>query len=120
MNELEGFVLWRPEEEKPMFIRSNGKGVGLCGTAYTALGCPEFVNIFFDEMKCRVMIKRAEPDYKNIISITAHSGGRNMYLCNKRLAKKIVSMFGTARIYGHMAAEGTLVFDTIEEKKCQN
>lgn len=117
MNELEGFVLWRPDEGKPMYIRTDDKCIRICAEAYSALGAPEFVNVFLDETKRRVMIKMAKPDYQNIIRVTSHSAGHNMSLCNRRLAQKMIGLFGKARIHGHIAGDGILIFDVIEELK---
>ena len=70
MSELDGFVVFQPTETKPLYITPGKKATGMCAEVYKKLGKPEYVNVFLDEMNCRVMIKRAEEGYENAIRVT--------------------------------------------------
>jgi len=116
MSELDGFELFVPDAGRPLYITTSEKTLRICADAYKALGCPDCVNIFFDEVKRRMMIKSAKKEYENTLNVTAHSSGRNMSICCKSLARKAVEMYGKGvRVYGHVAGDGILIFDRVRE-----
>lgn len=120
MSELEGFELFRPNADKPLYIAARQKSVAICAEAYKALGCPQYVNVFTDDFKKRIMIKKAEKGYENAIKVVQHSAGRNMCLCYKKLADMVIEMFGqSTRVYGHVVGDGMMIFDKTEEKSWQ-
>ena len=112
MNELDGFVVYKPDDVKGVFISASPKQIRISAEAYRRLGKPEWVNVFFDEAHKRVMIKAAEPDYPNVVHCTAHSLGKNMSMCYRDLSEKVIDMFGKqTQVHGHQVGEDTLIFD---------
>ena len=117
MNELMGFELFKPSGDKPMYIAARAKSVGICAEAFKSLGCPDRVVIFFDDVKKRIMIKRAEEGQENTVLVIKHSGGANRSMCLKALAERVIAMYGrSVRIYGHQAGDGILIFDKVREQ----
>ena len=113
MSELDGFVVYRPDE-KPIYISSHDKYISLSAGAFKALGEPECVNVFIDEIKHRIMIKAAEKDFENVMSIIEHSSGRNRVICNKKLAAVAVRFFGRGvHTMGHAAGDNCVIFQQI-------
>lgn len=114
MNELDGFIVFRPEVDRPAFISTRQKSTGLSSGAWVKLGKPEYVNFFFDENGRRVMIKVAESDFDNALKVVFHGKGKNMCFGNKMLAVKLIKMFGLGKqISGHLAGEGIMIFEEI-------
>ena len=115
MSELDGFVLYKPKPGiKNIHISIRKRGIGITQTAVEALGGSEYINVFFDDHRRRVMLKHAEADYPNIIRIRnyARSG---LMINNLGIAEKLRTWYGPdARILGHVAGDGILIFE--EEK----
>lgn len=115
MSELDGFVVYKPKHEvKKMHISVRKKGVGLTQTVIEALNDAEYINIFLDDKKHRVMLKQAEADYQNTIRIRDY-GRSGLMINNLGIAEKLRGWYGPdARILGHVAGDGILIFE--EEK----
>lgn len=114
MTELEGFEIFTPTG--PFFICAGDKAIRICADAYRALGMPEYVNVFLDDVKKRIMLKVAKKDYENAMKVIKHSHGMNMNICYKALAVKIADMYGQGnRVYGHLVSDGMMVFDRSKE-----
>ena len=112
MSELDGFVVYRLDEGKGMYISASPKQVRISAEAYRRLGSPEYVNAFFDESKKRVMLKKADKRYQNAMHCICHSAGRNMSVCYRGFADKVMAMFGTKmRIHGHQVGDDAMIFD---------
>ena len=112
MNELDGFELFEPDAYKKMFITPQIKCVGICSEAYKALGCPEYVNVFIDDVKKRVLIKKADKEFANTIHVVCHSSGHNMNMCCRSLADRISGLHGRSkRVFGRVVGEGMMIFD---------
>lgn len=112
MSELDGFLVYKPDDVKGVYISASPKQIRISAEAYRRLGRPEWVNVFFDDLHSRVMIRKADPDWKNVVHCTCHSRGRNMSMCYRDLADRVLTMFGREmRIHGHQAGEDTLIFD---------
>ena len=94
MSELDGFVVYKPDDYKPIYIAAGGKQIRISAEAYRRLGGPEWVNVFFDEVHKRVMIKAAEAGFENVVHCTCHSSGRNMSICYRNLTDKLIAMYG--------------------------
>lgn len=115
MSELDGFVVYKPKHEvKKMHISVRKKGVGLTQTVIEALNDAEYINIFLDDKKHRVMLKQAEADYENILRVGNYGRSGSM-INNKNIAEKLRGWWGeNARIPGHAAGDGIVIF---EEKR---
>ena len=111
MSELDHFVVYKLPP-KPVFISVMLKSVGISSGAYDLLGCPEYVNVFFDECGRRVMIRKSDQTMPNALKVISHQGGKNRTLCNSQLTKKVRAMLTTGtRMEGHGAGEGTVIFE---------
>lgn len=125
MTELESFELFRPHGEQNFFLCARNKSIGISKDAYNELDQPEYVLVFIDDIKNRIMIKAVNQNYENAVKVIKHSAGgthrsSNMCLCCKALTKKMITMFGTSnRVYGHLAGDGVMIFDKTEEKSWQ-
>lgn len=116
MTELEGFEIFAPSKGKPLFICTGEKAVRICADAYKALGKPQYVNVFLDDVKKRILIKVSEKSFDNALKVVKHSGGMNMTICYKDLAKKVSAMYGKGnRVYGHIVSEDMIIFDRSTE-----
>lgn len=111
MSELDGFVVYKPNEA-PCFISAHDKSITVSSGAFKALGSPEWANVFLDECRQRVMIKAAEPQFKNVLKMVEHSAGKNRVICNRELTVLLHDMFGRgSHIMGHLVADGCMIFD---------
>ena len=70
-NELTGFVVYEPRK-----FRSNGiafsvnnRTLRFTTEAVTKIGAPDYVNIFFDDTKKRMLVTAAKKDYKNVFQL---------------------------------------------------
>ena len=114
MSELDHFVVYKLPE-KPTYISVLEKSIGISSGSFDLLGCPEYVNVFFDECGKRVMIKKATKTMPNVFKITSHQGGKNRVICSRPLTEKVREMFGDAkRIPGHSVSEECMIFDRVE------
>ena len=125
MTELQSFELFRPHGEQNFFIRARNKNIGISKDAYDELKKPEFVLVYFDDVKRRVLIKVVDKQYENAVKIIRHNSGGNksgnMCICCKALTRKMISMFSTSnRVYGHLVSDGVMVFDKPEVKSWQD
>ena len=121
MTELESFELFRPEGKRKYFISARNKSVGISKDAYEDLGQPEYVLVYIDEVKKRIMIQAVDKKYDNAIKVVKHSAGggkrsRNMCLCCRALTKAMTEMYNQSiRVHGHMAGENMMIFDKVDE-----
>lgn len=85
------------------------KNIGFYKGVMNFLGT-KYVNIFLDEVHNRLMLKRAEPNFPNVISIRKDS--HNYVINDRALVAKLREMFGEgARVNGHEAGEGIIIFE---------
>ena len=116
MNEFDGFVVYKTDM-RPAYIAGHDRYVSISAGAFTELGCPDLVNLFIDESGKRVMIKRAEKKFKNVLRVIEHQAGHNRCICRKDLALTICGIFGKGvRVIGHPAGDGCMIFDRPEAK----
>lgn len=115
MSELDGFVIYKPKHSnEKMYLSVRKKGVGITQAVLEALHDAEYVNVFFDEMKHRVMLKYAEADFENTLKVGNYGRSGSM-INNKNIAEKLRGWWGeNARIQGHAAGDGIVIF---EEKR---
>lgn len=114
MSELDGFVVYKPDD-KPLFIAAYEKSVSVSAGVMAALKSPQYVNVFLDICRKRIMLKTAEKDFENVLSVVQHGAGHNRVLCNRELAQVIRDMFGKGvHIMGHVAGDGIAIFDRSE------
>jgi len=117
MSELDGFVVYVPTN-KPVFLTILERSLGISSGAVEILGTPEHVNVFLDEIRGRVMIKRAEETYPNVMKLVKHAKGSNRVICNRPLTERVRAMLASGlRMEGHQAGEGTVIFE-VKEGKC--
>lgn len=121
MTELQSFELFRPHGEQNCFIRARNKNIGISKDAFHELGKPEYVLVYFDDVKRRILIKVVDKQYENAMKVVRHSAGGmkygNMCICCKALAQRMIEIVGTSvRVYGHLVSDGVMVFDKPEEK----
>ena len=111
MSELDGFVVYKPKHEvKKMHISVRKKGVGLTQTVIEALNDAEYINIFLDDKKHRVMLKYAEEGYENTLKVGNY--GRSGRMINSLdIAEKLRGWYGNAQVAGHVAGDGILIFE---------
>ena len=86
-NELSGFVVYEPRK-----LRSNGiafsvnnRTLRFTTEAVRKIRTPECVNIFFDDMKKRMMVTAANEDYKNVFRLrkpSKRSSVKNAIFCS--------------------------------------
>lgn len=111
MSELDGFVVYKPQKETKMHISVGRRGIGITRSAVDALGVPEYINIFLDEVKHRVMIKYAEADYENTLKIS-NNGRSGLTINCKRIAEHLCGWYGlNTHVPGHEAGDGILIFE---------
>lgn len=111
MSELDGFVIYKPKHSnEKMYLSVRKKGVGITQAVLEALHDAEYVNVFFDEMKHRVMLKYAEADFENTLKVGNY--GRSGRMINSLdIAEKLRGWYGNAQVAGHVAGDGILIFE---------
>lgn len=115
MTELEGFELFKPGKDETLFITTNFSKIMMCKEVFQVLGKPEYVNVFLDEVKQRIMIKAAEKDYENAIRVIEYKSKKSKHFCSKKLATIISNWYGKSqRVYGHVAGNNLIIFDRRE------
>ena len=115
MSELDGFVVYRPKD-LPCFISAHDKQITVSSGAFKVMGSPEYVNVFLDECRQRIMIKAAEPKFENVLKMVEHSAGRNRVICSRPLTETVREMFGRgAHIMGHLVGDGCMIFDRVRK-----
>lgn len=111
-SELDGFTVFRPPLKNELHISVRRRTIGLSIRAYEVIGS-DWVNIFFDERKNRVMIKRAEASYPNTLKI-CNNGKSGRVINSLSATDKLRRMFGKdARVAGHEAGDGILIFEEV-------
>ena len=113
MSELDGFVIYKPKRGARIHITVRKRCVGITQAAIDALGNTEYINVFFDDRKHRVMIKRAEEGYENTLKICPN-GTSGLTINSKVIAEKLRGWYGNdAQIPGHTAGDGILIFEVM-------
>ena len=70
------------------------------------------LNVFIDDVKKRVLIKKADKEFANTIHVVCHSSGHNMNMCCRSLADRISGLHGRSkRVFGRVVGEGMMIFD---------
>lgn len=130
--ELEGFRVFDPGENKKGMSERIGLWIGrdlirLTSGTSIALGEPDHVLVFFDELRRRMMLQPAEGTEKNAIRITVKTRRRRTVIQRKALHKEILRISGkditagTLWLPGHAAdtVRPSLIFclDDMEEKE---
>lgn len=124
MNELEGFVLYRPRNlgTYSAYISVSSKYIRISSLALESLGAPEYVLCFTDEKKRRLMIKKADKSMENIIQLRAvvnTKDTRRSAIWSKGLVEMCRKMGGisdqkvTVLFPGHAVGDvpGTMIFE---------
>ena len=102
MGELDGFVIYRNEKGNKTAPHACALLVSkyiltLSMTACFLLDDPEYVNIFFDERRRRLMITKAEPDSANSFLLARQGnkpGDRRCVLSAKYLREEVERLAG--------------------------
>ena len=112
MSELDGFVIYKPKHGDKIHITVRRRCVGITRSAVDKLGDGvQYINVFFDDNKRRVMIKRAEEGFENTLKICAN-GTSGLTINSVLIAEKLRGWFGKdAQIPGHEAGDGILIFE---------
>lgn len=110
--ELEGFTLFKPPLKNEIHISIRKRCIGISIDACEALGS-KWINVFFDERKKRMMVKRAEEGYKNTLKIS-DNGESGRTINSAGVCETLKRMFGDrAKIGGHVAGDGIIIFDEV-------
>lgn len=107
-NELYGFTVYKPGGRGTIHLTIRTRVLGISAAACKVLGS-EYVNVFLNEKKHRVMVKRAEVGYSNVMKICVSGSSRVMG--NAELTGILREWFGDkAVIQGYKAGDGILIF----------
>ncbi len=133
MGELDGFVIYRNEKGNKTAPHACALMVSkyiltLSMTACQELEDPEYVHVFFDERRRRLMITKAEPDAPNsflLVRQGSKPGDRRCAISAKYVRKEVERLAGFSfegrrfLIHGHRAQsqEPALIFELADLRK---
>jgi len=107
-NELYGFTVYKPGGRGTIHLTIRTRVLGISAAACEVLGS-EYVNVFLNEKKHRVMVKRADAEFQNVMRICV--SGSSRVVGNAELTGILRKWFGDkAVIQGYKAGDGILIF----------
>ncbi len=107
MNELDGFTVYKVNR---ICLSVRKRTTGLSAEAYEIIGS-DWVNVFFDERKRRCMVKKAEPEYRNVLRISSY-GSSSHVINSAEVSNTLRRWFGDgAKVPGHEAGDGIVIFE---------
>lgn len=123
-NELEGFVIYKPHLRfiSGLFATINKNGVRFSHDCCKAMG--DWVLIFFDENKQRIMLQPAKKGTANAVKLSANGGAVNT-LIQKTVVQDIRKLAGlndneTISVWGHKcnyATTPSIIFNLNERRE---